>query len=111
MGCNAVISALTLLICRSTYGTEFWIELVDAENDFSVGAAAVTAQTLLQAQRDWCCKNSFANSLWIFSGPQAFEESVRLIFPLRAETTKSFGLQNFPLASPAEKKGKADTPL
>ena len=86
----------------SHYGMEFKLELIDANSDEAVGIALITAQGLLQEQRDRLL-NDPDFSVWSLFDPKKFSGAGkrRTNLALRTNVKNGFGLNFFDTSSNA----------
>jgi hypothetical protein len=70
------------------YGTEFRIEIVNAETDRAVGSALVSTQILLQKQRDHNVEHHGLGLMSIHKGPPSFKGMLRWKIEIRTGRSK-----------------------
>ena len=99
-----------LLIQSPHYGTEFRIEVVDASTDKSVGMFLLTAQALLQEQRDLVVQHSGVSLLSFLYAPGKHEGKRRLICELRTGFKAGFGSEFFSASKTQAAKDSAPRP-
>lgn len=109
------------------YGTEFRIEIVNAETDRAVGSALVSTQILLQKQRDHNVEHHGLGLMSIHKGPPSFKGMLRWKIEIRTgrakfampvtwadakqgvratTSSKAFRYDHFPLAPEQDHDGK-----
>jgi len=77
------------------YGCSFQIDLVDATTDKTIGTGLLTAQALLQQQRDFLIEDERVSLLKYFREAINFSDMRRITVDLRHDMKNATDLQHF----------------
>ena len=85
------VNPCTYSIIRPHFGTEFKIDLIDANNDTPIGTTLLTVQNLLHQQRDYFIHQNGVSLMQSLKGPLRFEGTQNLKLLLRGGVKSGFG--------------------